>query len=469
MIIETLIFVGILAVIFFFLGLCIMIHELGHLLCALWRGLHVDRFSIGFGKKIWGFNRNGVEYRVSILPFGGYVALPQLEPGSEPKTEDGRPLPPARPFDRVLTALAGPFFNVLLGFALGALVWIAGVERPQELDEFEVVAVQETIETENDKEAATPTPEYEAGLRPGDRIVKINGEEISGNWQDLVQKVALTTGNVELTIKRNGETNDISYRPEENPEWDGLGYPFFEVNMPIMIQNVEAGSPAAKAEIKPGDRILEINQEPVHNANVFIRKVWQTEGKPFSLTLKREGTRIEIEEIAGELREINGEERYLIGVQPGLPTELRHLSPWWQFTNVLTTTRDTLTALISPDSLVGPRHMSGPVGIIQMNYLTMRHQGWRQGLFFVVFVSFSLALFNLLPIPVLDGGHIVIGGLEMTVRRRMPETLAWYVQAAFAILLISFMLYVTFHDLGRLGNSFRQEEEEREPEIEQVE
>lgn len=461
MIIETLIFIGILILIFFFLGLCIMIHELGHLLCALWRGLHVDRFSIGFGKRIWGFTHKGVEYQISLLPFGGFVALPQLEPGNEPKTADGRPLPVARPRDRVITALAGPAANVALGFLLGTVVWAAGVDRPKEMEQFEVISVQEYIE--DDEGNKTPTPEYKAGLRPGDRIIKVNNEEISGAWDDLVHKVALATGEIELTVLRNDDVKDISYRLKGNPEWEGLGYPFFEVSMPVIVQRVEPDSPAARADIKAGDRIKTVNEEPVHNAQMFVRKVSETKGAPFSMSVEREGREVVIEGIAGERRELDEDERYLIGVQPGLPTERRHLTPWWQFTNVLTTTRDTLGALISPDSLVGPRHMSGPVGIIQMNYLTMRHQGWRQGLFFVVFVSFSLAIFNLLPIPVLDGGHIVIGGLEMTVRRRMPEKLAWTIQAAFAILLISFMLYVTFHDLGRLGRSFGGSEEESEP------
>ncbi len=469
---EALYFIGILIAIFFFLGLCIMIHELGHLLCALWRGLHVERFSIGFGRKIWGFERNGVEYRLSLLPFGGYVALPQLVSGEEPKTEDGQPLPYAKPFDRILTALAGPVSNILLGFALGALVWLVGVERPQIVDELEVYEIQETIQPQGEGEETTEihTPEYAAGLRPGDRIFEINGRPVEG-LESLVTSIALSTGEVRLSLRRESEVLHISYQPKPNPEWEGLGYPFFEVKTPVVILNVVPKSPADEAGLAVGDRILAVGREPIHNSYHFIQAVGAAAGDPVSVTVERDGQELEFADLRGRRQEEAGETRYVIGVQPGQPMETRHLTPWWQFKNVLTTTRDTLSALVSRDSLVAPRHMSGPVGILQMQYMTIRYRGWRQGLFFVVFISFSLAIFNLLPVPVLDGGHIVAGGLEMVVRRRPPPRLAWIVQAVFAVLLIGFMLYVTLHDLDRLTRplreSLRQEqstEEATEPE-----
>ncbi len=435
---EFLLAVLIIAAVLIFLGFCILIHEFGHLIVALHRGLHVERFSIGFGPRLWSFNRNGVEYRISMLPFGGYVALPQLEPTDKPTTEDGRPLPQARPFDRILTALAGPVANIVLGFILGTVIWIVGVQRPEPLKEFEVFAVEQN------------SPEYKAGLRVGDRIVELNGEPVAGSWEKLAQNIALSQGAVELAVKRDDEIKKINYTPGEHPDYEGLGFPFFEVKTPVQITQVTPKSPAARAGLEPGDRILKVDDEPVKNKYAFLETMWDSKGEPVAITILRNGEEMTFTGIRGEKTMIEGKERYLIGVAPGAPTVLRHLSPWWQFKNVLSTTGDTLGALFSRDSLVKPKHMSGPVGIIQMNYLTVRHRGWKQGLFFVVFVSFSLAIFNLIPFPVLDGGHIMFGLFEAFTPWRVPEKAANAIQATFAVLLIGLMLYVTFFDMRRL-------------------
>ena len=454
---EFLLAIIIIAAVFLFLGLCILVHEFGHLLVGLWRGLHVERFSIGFGKKLWGFERNGVEYRVSVLPFGGYVALPQLEPTKTPTAEDGTPLPEAKPFDRILTAVAGPIANIIFGFLLGSIVWFAGVQRSQTLSSFEVYSVEES------------SPEYEAGLRPGDHILQVNGESVEGSWEGLMQNIALAKGQVELRIERGDTTETITYMPAENPDYEGLGFPFFEVKTPVEILMVNPGSPAERAGLQKGDRILAVNGEPVQNTISFLESMWNTEGEPVDITVRREGQELVVSGIRGEKTLLEGEVRYLIGVVPGEPMVMKHLSPWWQFKNVLKTTGNTLGALFSSKSLVKPKHMSGPVGIIQMNYLTVRHRGWRQGLFFVVFVSFSLALFNLLPFPVLDGGHIMFGLFEMLTPWRVPEKVAYYIQATFAVALITLMLYVTFFDVRRVTRGFFNGEEGGAAQTEQSE
>ncbi len=447
MILEALTFIGIFIAIFFFLGLCILIHELGHLLCALWRGLHVERFSIGFGRKLWGFKRNGVEYRISLLPFGGYVALPQLEPGNEPKTEEGEPLPLAKPTDRMLAAFSGPLFNVLLGFALGSIIWLAGIERPLQMDELEVYQVEEE------------SPEYEAGLRPGDRIFEVNGKPAE-SFDNLVRTTILATGEVKLSLRRNAETMHVSYLPKPNPDpglqdFQGLAYPFFEVKTPVAIQEVLPQSPAEEAGLQGGDRILAVNQQPVHNSLGFIQTIDASAGEPMSITVQRDGQTIEFTNVRPRHRQKENEDRYVIGVQLRRPMETHYPTPWRQFKNVLTMTRDTLAAIISPESTVGPRHVSGPVGIMQIQYTAFRHHGWRQGLSIVILITFSLALINLLPIPVLDGGHIVVAGVELATGRRMPERLAWFIQVLFFLLLIGFMLYVTLYDIGRLRDSLQ--------------
>jgi regulator of sigma E protease len=438
---ETLITVLTIILVVFFLGLCVFVHELGHLLVALWRGLHVEKFSVGFGRRLWGFKRKGVEYVVSLLPFGGYVALPQLDPTEEPTDKYGSPLPVARPVDRILTAFSGPLANIIFGFLLAMLVWWLGVYRPVPKDEYLVHQV------------AAESPEFAAGLRGGDVIIGLNGKSVPPNADKLMEAIALTPGRVSLNVRRDDEELVVDYQPAPNPEFEGLGFPFFQVRTPVVIEAVMDGYPAAAAGLAAGDLLVAVNGERVINRVDFVTRIWASEGAPVSLTYARDGEEVTIASITPRAEDIEGETVHVIGVRVGEPEQLVHMNPWAQFTNVVGTTRKTVSLLFRRDSLVKPRHMSGPVGIVQMNYMMIRYKGLRQGLFFVVFVSFSLALLNLLPIPVLDGGHILFALVEMGIRRRVPCRLAYAMQMAFAVLLIGFMLYVTFFDFRRVGRN----------------
>lgn len=445
MVVDTLVTVGLVLLVFFFLGLCIFVHELGHLLVALWRGLHVERFSIGFGRRLWGVNIRGVEYVVSMLPFGGYVALPQLDPTETPQDRDGNPLPRAKPLDRILTAFSGPLANVGFGFLLASVLWLVGVERPAPVDRYVVHTVAEE------------SPEYQAGLRPGDAIVAVNGQDVARfreGWQKVAEIIALSAGEVTLTLDGETGREDISYQPARNPEFEGIGYPFFDVRMPVVVEGVRPDYPAAAAGLQAGDLLLAVNGKEVANWFDFTESVRSAEGETISLTYQRAGQVHTLPSLPTQLEQINDKMVRIIGVMVGEPKIMAHISPWAQFVNVLSTTKKTVVSLFNHNSYVKPRHMSGPVGIVQMNYMMLRYKGLRQGLSFVVFVSFSLALVNLLPVPVLDGGHILFALIEGVVRRPVPTRLAYALQAVFAVLLIGFMLYVTFFDVRRVGRSF---------------
>lgn len=450
--------VGVLLFVLVFFGLCIFVHELGHLLVALWRGLYVEKFSIGFGRKIWGTRYKGVDYVVSMLPFGGYVALPQLEPSEEPQDSEGRPLPRPKPMDRILTALAGPAANILFGFFLGLFIWWFGIYRPHS-ETLHVYEVPETIAAEKVKGAESvedneiPNPEYEAGLRPGDEIIEVNGEGFDEGWQQVAERIALSVGEVSLTVLRDGERKTITYTPAKNLEVEGLGFPFFDVREPVAVRNVVPGSPAAKAGLQEGDRVVALNGESPKNTPSFIEAVRETGGEPMTITVERDGETVKLGPFKAEKAESGSaseEPVYRIGAMLDAPLTLVHPSPWEQFVAVMSRTGRTLNSLFASDSLVKPRHMSGPVGIVQMLWIKVAHGGIREGLSFIILVTFSLAVLNLLPIPVLDGGHIVFAALEGVTRRRIPASVAHFLQTVFAVLLIGFMLYVTFWDIGRL-------------------
>ncbi|MEM4248086.1 MAG: site-2 protease family protein, partial [Candidatus Nanoarchaeia archaeon] len=236
--------------VFLLFGLCIFVHELGHFLVAKWRGLYIVAFSIGF-KKIWAFKRGGVEYRIGALPFGGYVDLPQLEPGAaEILTPDGKPLPPAKPSDRILAALAGPLFNILFGALIGIVLWIHGIplDSPK-MRSFEVSYVDEE------------SPEYKAGLRKGDIVYEINGKKFYKNWSGIVEDILFTIGDVTLSVKRGQQDIKIQYTPAVNTKQgklDKIAYPFFKPKVPLVVNRFKKSSPAEKAGMQKNDMIIAI-------------------------------------------------------------------------------------------------------------------------------------------------------------------------------------------------------------------
>ncbi|MCQ2402950.1 MAG: site-2 protease family protein [Lentisphaeria bacterium] len=601
----------------FFFGFCVFIHEFGHLLVALWQGLHVEKFSIGMGPKLWGFTYRGVEYVVSWLPFGGYVSLPQLDPTDNPVTSDEKPLPHAGPKARALTAFAGPFFNVLFGFFLAAIMWGVGLWRPAPASSVTVAAipaylseckeVPESVRILSVNGEAVPfedgmtwaeycywaadqgqvvseelvlrlapaeeggeiaevtvhpemNEEYKAGIRVGDRFTKVNGKAFTAG-ADQFQKeyVYGNTGHVTLVGVRDGQPLEFTYSPQKNPLMEGLGFPFFEAENPVCIADVLPGSPAAEAGMRSGDQLLEFAGKNVIGPRDFLEKLSGSAGQSVAVVVAREGneqpamrllvpagenvTEKELglsfyvfvsSVMAGspaadvglqfgdrflkltlldetattelssmEVRDVqsfrefirksggnpvrvdylrNGREltavarpislepgAYALGVviTGGLPKTIQHVNPWTQFSEVMGTTCRTLGLLFNPltsraKSLVtgkprevsrtqiGVRHMSGPLGIVQALWYRIKAEGYRGGFSFIILITFSLAFMNLLPLPVLDGGHIVFAGIEAITRKRIPAVFFKYIYNTFAILLIALMLYITLFDGRRI-------------------
>ncbi|MDD4098786.1 MAG: site-2 protease family protein, partial [Lentisphaeria bacterium] len=329
----------------FFFGFCIFIHEFGHLVAALWQGLHVEKFSLGFGKKLFGFKRFGVEFIVSALPFGGYVSLPQLDPTDQPVASDGKQLPPGRPLPRALAAFAGPLFNILFGFALAAVMWLVGVWEPVPARSCLVIDVpptlqlykdglkmedrivalngqpvrgeweelcfsipagapEQTVTVLRDGEAVDlrytpePNPEWLAGLRGGDRIVAINGKSFKRGVEELQMEYVYSGGpRVELEVRRNQGRETVAYVPAPNPMMENLGLPFFVARNPVTLGGIIPGSPAAAAGLLVGDQLLAINGRSVLSARGFLEDVKALPGEPFELLIARQDQEITLPEM----------------------------------------------------------------------------------------------------------------------------------------------------------------------------
>ncbi len=525
------------AVIFmvFFFGFCIFIHELGHFLAARWRGLTVTAFSIGF-RKIWAKKIGDVEYRIGWIPFGGYVEIPQVDANcdknGEVKTEDGKSYPHAKPLDRIITVFAGPLFNILFGFVLATVIWLVGVR--QDTPKFSRIKVAEVEEK---------SPEYEAGLRKGDVIVRLNGKKFHCTWTGFVKDILFTIDKVTLDVERDGKVFPVTYLPAPNPKHqvdEEIAYPFFKPYIPIQVYP-RKNSAAEKLGLKDNDRIIAANNIEIKNVPHFHNILFAVQGKEITLTVERAGKLLTLTGKSGtlvippgkdkpegswklgfagnpvmdvlpalpfdkagikegdkilafnntpivtmkdalkfmeknqgnkvEVKAVRNGKEMLFSVQPLLMYDYRfgasfavkeHPTPWQQFTDVIDSTIRSMRGigisigkklhLTDKHTTIKPKHMSGPIGIGRVLFLSVYLASIMQGLVLVVMITFSLGLLNLLPIPVLDGGHILLALIELVLRKPIPQKLLDPISYAFIAILIFFMLFVTFYDVRRIVN-----------------
>jgi len=424
-----------------FFGLTIFIHEFGHFLVAKWRAMKIDRFSIGFGPKIFGWKRGGIDYRVSWIPFGGYVALPQMSPmetiegKTDTKTEE---LPPAPASSKIMVALAGPIMNVVLAAIIACIIWRVGLAVPVNPP---IVGFVEP-----------GSREEQLGIRPGDRIEKINGHAVK-NWFDIQRFVALSLEpSVNVVIDQNGVPKDFLLESEINRDFGVKTINLYPEGRPF-AESILPKSPAKAAGILPGDEFLAVNGVPISTRQELINYISKKPGEPVKLKLMRAGKMMVIT-VTPRLETSKGENVGRIGVELedriAFKVERPGPTPAAQFNEVAQMLGDTFYALFHYKRTgVGISSFSGPVGIAGGWWYEIRNGGITRGLKFAVLINLALAVFNILPIPVLDGGHIVFAMYESVFRRPLPPRLVHAVSTAFAVLLISFMLYVTAFDFKR--------------------
>jgi regulator of sigma E protease len=427
----------------FFFGLTIFVHELGHFWMARRRGMKIERFSIGFGPKIFGWKRDGIEYRLSWLPFGGYVTLPQMSPA---EVIEGKPhtpaaqLPPAPPSSKILVAFAGPLMNVALAVVLACAVWYFGLPVP----------VNPSVVGWVDPGSV----EEQMGIRPGDRIVRVNDREVK-TWMEIQRVVALSREpTVRLLIERDGQQHEYLLETELNPLLGIKTINLYSRGRPY-VREVFAGSAAERAGLQRGDRFLAVEGVPVSSAEELRDLVAAQTDKPTELKLLRRGRVITViavpqldpTEKVGRLGVRLGEELDYEVLRPG-PT------PPALFADILRLMGDTVYALVhSEQTGVGARSLSGPVGIVGGWWYEIIHGGVRRGMWFAVLLNINLAILNLLPVPVLDGGHIIFSVIEAVRRKPLNARLVHATSVAFAVLLITFMLYITVFDFQRFFGS----------------
>lgn len=431
-------------------NLLILVHELGHFLAAKWRGLVVEKFAIWFGKPLWSKKIGGVEYRLGCIPAGGYVAIPQLAPMEvlEGQVETDRSkLPPVKPLDKIIVAAAGPAFSLGLAFAFALVVWVVG--RP--VGEMDVSTVVGYVMPDG--------PAAKAGIEQGDRIVSVDGHPVTrftplGKAREsIIWNIARSeTPVIPIVVERDGAEKTFQVEPVR-PEREGWGRSGLKQIMIVPAQTprvarVYKNSPAAEAGLASQDLILSANGEKLFSGSELAEILKDNGTAPLVLTVRRGSETFDVT-VQPRVPD-TGEKIARIGVQwdDRGETSLIHPSPWAQVAGSVNTIWETLAAVASPKSGISLQHLSGPVGIMRLYYqLFESPDGWRLALWFSVVLNVNLALLNLLPIPVLDGGHITLAIIEGIRKRPINVRVLEFVQTACALLIIGFMVYVTFYDV----------------------
>jgi regulator of sigma E protease len=432
-----------------FFGGSIFVHELGHYLAARRRGVHVEVFSIGFGPAIFSWTaQDGTRYQVSWFPLGGYVLLPQiadLGPIEGESKVAANDLPPVTYATKIIVFAAGATFNVLFAFLLACIVWRVGVPETDDGNSTLIGYVQRTIDLPD--QTKVPSPALEAGLRVGDVVRAIDGHPIA-DWSELNETLVMSSGHdtsgrrtTLFTVDRDGKTIDITLHPllsgDDKLRHVGIG-PGYEMN----VHSVEAGSAAAKAGLLLGDRIVALNGTPVMSGSALEDLLAVDPTRPGRLDVVRGGKSLVLvvppRTAALPLGTIDYSASY----------HITHPSPFSQIAQPFMLVLRNVWALINPRSDIGLSKVSGPVGIVRI-FHAAAEAGLLSVLRFTIFINVNLAILNLLPVPVLDGGQMLFATIGRLRGRALPVNFVATAQSLFMVLILSMVVYISFFDVRR--------------------
>jgi len=433
--------------IFLVLGLMILVHEWGHFIVARLFGVRVDVFSIGFGPRLFGWKRGATDYRISALPLGGYVRmagqdLSEIDSGNVAPTGAPDELTSKPRWQRVLISFAGPAVNLILPVVLLAGFFvIKGFPYPAYLDKSVVITG-----------LPATSPLAKAGVHDGDRIIGINDIE-TPTWakvNDILLQIS-TTGTLRFSVEHQGGKQTIEVSAADTRKTDRV---LGNLPAPALVGRVEPGKPASRAGLQRGDAIVSVNGMPVRSWLEFFDAIRQSNGQPMNVVVRRSGKELTVAIHPMQDKDEDGQTVWRIGVAPGTEWAFKAMS---LSASVKEATDETIGATGKLMSVIG-RLFTGKLSVRQLQSFVgiavQAGQAVQDGpvdtINLMAMISLNLGILNLLPIPILDGGNILL--LAMEAIRRRDFSLAFkerFVQVGFVFLLVLFA-YVMYNDIVRL-------------------
>ncbi len=432
------------------LGFMVLVHEFGHFAVAKAFRVRVEAFAIGFGTRLFGVEYGGTDYRLNLLPFGGYVKFSGDQPGEAPADPGDFNAHPR--WQRVLIALAGPVANFILAFGLFFLLAHYHHEVSQYLNGPAVVDY-----------VAANTPAARDGMAAGDTILSINGHD-NPTWFQVLEESALASNKtLPLSFSHNGKTvtttittppMDSSGEPSETMLED-MGFLPRQQPGPIGVESVANDTPAAQAGLQPGDHVVRIDGLTPHSVPTLLAYLKDRNGAPSVLTVERHGQTLQLPVTPRKMPGNGGEAGYRLGfsTQP-MPSDVVHLplgralqQSWKDCADNATLILRVLKGMFTRD--VAVKSVSGPVGMAQMIDVAARSGYWTL-LALMSMISINLGILNLMPFPVLDGGMILFLAIEAVMRRDVNQVVKERVYQVAFVCLILVSVLVIFNDITKL-------------------
>jgi regulator of sigma E protease len=443
------------------LGIMVLVHEFGHFAVAKLCGIRVEVFSIGFGKRLFGFKRGDTEYQIAAVPLGGYVKMagetsfPTNEAGEAVVNDPGDFNAHPR-WQRMLVALAGPFANFIL--ALGLMTGVSMLHNE----------VQEFLDgpAHTDYISAN-TPASKTGIHSGDTIVHFDTVE-NPTWDDVFNRSILNLNQtIPFSFVHDGQRTDTKIFVEskngpENFAIDSLGILPVMQTTPVQVASLEPNMPAIHAGLKPGDKIVSIDGLSLHYVPAILAYLQDQAGKTATLTVLRsepDGTTKTVSlPITPQLADVgDGTKDYRLGfsaVPPPVKVERlplgKAIAASWQFNKkgsllIVEVLKRLFTRQVSVKSL------QSPIGIGQQIHQAAQMPGWMPLIGLMSYISLNLGIFNLLPIPILDGGMIFFLVIETIMRRDVNQQFKERLYQVAFVCILAFFAFVIFNDLTRLN------------------
>lgn len=423
------------------LGFMILIHEFGHFAAAKLLDVRVEQFAIGFGTRLIGFKKGETDYRINLLPLGGYVKMSGENPMDE-RSGDPREFLSHSRWHRFLIAIAGPAMNILLALALLTGAYKVHYEQITFMD-------QPTVVNWVDGDS----PAAKIGLQRGDVITRVDDVQ-DPTWQQFDERVLMNPNHpLSLSVERNGQNLDKTLIPQAYGSSE-LGDVGLEPKHVLEVTDLELGMPADKAGIKIGDIMVALNGQPLTALGAMIDTLKQTKDQPIQLTISRDG-KLQTFTLKPVLDNRAGEqgEHYRVGVG-SVPTKVIPLS----FSEALQHSYEAnkkgsalIVELVEKliQHRVSMRAFSGPIGIAQAAGEAAQEQGWTPLMELTANISLNLGILNLLPIPILDGGVILLLLIESLMRRDVSLAVKERVYQAAFVFLVLFFVMVIYNDIAK--------------------
>ena len=426
------------------IGVMILIHELGHFWAARYFDVRVEAFSFGFGPRLFGFRRGETDYRFSLILFGGYVKMAGEQPGDE-NIDDPRGFLAKPRWQRLIIAFAGPFMNIVLAVALLTGLYMVKYQKVSDADLIPVIG-----------HVAPDSPAAKAGLKDGDRIVRIEDKE-NPTWEDIgLKELASAYKPLHLSVVRNGRRFDTTVTPVLD-ERTGVGSAGWSERGEVQLGSIQPGMPAAKAGLQKGDLIVSANGAPIHSGIKFQEVIRNSNGKPVTLDIRRNGNpmAITVHPVFAKIDQFP--ERWAIGA--GVEQKFKVETTRLPFPEALaksvhqnlqgaTLIYKFLTGII--ERRMSAKSLEGPIRIAQLSGEAAR-EGPAAFIILMSMVSLNLAIFNLLPIPILDGGVIVMLLVEMSMRRDLSLQVKEAVLKVGFVFIMALVAFVIYNDLSKIA------------------